>query len=126
MGHALPSIAREELRQKLERGEQFVLVDALAPMAYAHSHLPGAINLPPEWVDERAPRQIPDRNAEIVVYCAGSACESSAEVGQRLHELGYRNVLHYEEGKRDWVEARLPVEGRAQGRRRQRDRSRPA
>ena len=126
MGQALPSIAREELREKLERGEHLVLVDALAPMAYAHSHLPGAINLPPEWVDERAPRQIPDRDVEVVVYCSSSTCDSSVEVGERLVELGYRNVRHYKEGKRDWVEAQLPVEGRAQARRRQRERSRPA
>jgi rhodanese-related sulfurtransferase len=84
-------------------------VDALAPMSFAHSHLPGAINLPPEWVDERGPSRIPDRNAEIVVYCSSSTCESSAQVGERLLELGYRNVRHYVEGKRDWVEAGLPL-----------------
>jgi rhodanese-related sulfurtransferase len=87
-----------------------VVVDALAPMSFAHSHLPGAINLPPEWVDERGPSRIPDRNAEIVVYCSSSTCDSSTEVGQRLVELGYRNVHHYVEGKRDWVEAGLPLE----------------
>jgi rhodanese-related sulfurtransferase len=125
MGTALPAIGREELRQKLERGDPFVLVDALAPMAYAHSHLPGAINLPPEWVDERAPRQIPDRDVEVVVYCASPTCESSVEVGERLLELGYHHVRHYEGGKRDWVEARLPVEGRAT-RRPRRERSHQA
>jgi rhodanese-related sulfurtransferase len=113
MGETLPLIGRDELRQKLERGEPFVLVDALAPMAYAHSHLPGAVNLPPEWVDERAPRRIPDHDTEVVVYCSSATCESSVEVGVRLLELGYRNVRHYREGKRDWIEAQLPVEGRA-------------
>ena len=126
MDTVLPPIGREELRRKLERGDAFVLVDALAPMAFAHSHLPGAINLPPDWVDERAPRQIPDRDVEVVVYCESPTCESSVEVGERLVELGYRQVRHYEGGKRDWVEAQLPVEGRALGRRRRRERSRPA
>jgi rhodanese-related sulfurtransferase len=107
----LPEISREALWEKIERGDAFVLVDALAPMSFAHSHLPGAINLPPEWVDERGPRRIPDSNAEIVVYCASETCDSSVEVGKRLVELGYRNVRHYVGGKKDWIEGGLPVEG---------------
>ena len=66
----IPSVTTDELRRKIEDGDSFVLVDALAPMVYAHSHLPGAINLPPLDVDPHAlARRIPDRDAEIVVYC---------------------------------------------------------
>ena len=108
---ALTEISRDHLREKLENGDAFVLVDALAPMSFAHSHLPGAINLPPEWVDERGPQRIPDRDAEVVVYCASSTCDSSVQVGERLLELGYRHVGHYVGGKKDWVEAGLPLEG---------------
>jgi rhodanese-related sulfurtransferase len=104
-------ISRDQLWQKLERGDEFVLVDALAPISYAHSHLPGAINLPPEWVDERGPRRIPDPDTEVVVYCASSTCDSSVIVAGRLMELGYRNVSHYVEGKGGWIEAGLPLEG---------------
>jgi rhodanese-related sulfurtransferase len=104
-------IGRDELRRKIESGEAFVLVDALAPMSYAHSHLPGAINLPPEWVDERAHRRIPDQGTEVVVYCASSTCDSSILVADRLVELGYRNVLHYTGGKREWAESGFPFEG---------------
>jgi rhodanese-related sulfurtransferase len=111
MAPTLVQISREELWEKLERGDDFVLVDALAPMSYAHSHLPGAINLPPEWVDERGPRRIPDRDTEVVVYCANSTCDSSVEVANRLLELGYRHVSHYPGGKREWIEAGLPLEG---------------
>jgi rhodanese-related sulfurtransferase len=107
----MKEMTREELWQRIEGGDEFVLVDALAPMSFAHSHLPGAINLPPEWVDERGPRRIPDLDTEVVVYCATSTCDSSVIVGNRLVELGYRNVSHYAGGKRDWIEAGLPVEG---------------
>jgi rhodanese-related sulfurtransferase len=105
-----PTISREELWQKIERGDDFVLVDALAPMSFALSHLPGAINLPPEWVDERAALRIPSVETEIVVYCTNATCDSSVIVAERLIELGYRNVRHYREGKTDWMKARLPVE----------------
>jgi rhodanese-related sulfurtransferase len=107
----LPQVSRDDLRRRIESGVEFVLVDALAPMAYARSHLPGAINLVPEWVDERAPRRIPDRDTEVVVYCSGADCDTSAAVGDRLVDLGYRNVLHYPGGKSDWIAAGLPLEG---------------
>jgi rhodanese-related sulfurtransferase len=107
----LATISRDELRRKIDDGEGFVLIDALAPMSFAHSHLPGAINLPPEWVDERGPGRIPDLQTEIVVYCSSPTCDSSIAVANRLVELGYRNVRHYLEGKSDWVQAGLPLVG---------------
>jgi rhodanese-related sulfurtransferase len=113
MTTTLAHVSRESLWQKIQSGEQFVLVDALAPMSYARSHLPGAISLPPEWVAEWAPRRIPGSDTEVVVYCANSTCDSSVDVANRLIELGYRNVRHYAGGKEDWVEAGLPLEGGA-------------
>ena len=107
---ALSEISREELREKIEREDAFVLVDALAPMSYARSHLPGAVNLPPEWVDERAPRRIPDLDTEIVVYCIDATCDASVLTAERLIQLGYRNVRHFLEGKSGWLAAGLPVE----------------
>jgi rhodanese-related sulfurtransferase len=107
----LPEIDRETLRRKLDRGDVFVLVDALSPMSFAMAHLPGALNLTPGWVDDRARRRIPDLDTEVVVYCQGAECQSSVLVGRRLRKLGYRNVKHYPEGIDGWVEAGLPLEG---------------
>jgi rhodanese-related sulfurtransferase len=108
---AFAEIDRESLREKIEKGADFVLVDALSPMSFAASHLPGAINLTPGWVDDRARRRIPDLDTEIVVYCLGLDCDSSVKVANRLRELGYRNIRHYAEGMNDWMEAGLPLEG---------------
>jgi rhodanese-related sulfurtransferase len=104
-------ISREGLRQKIESGEEFALVDALSPISYARSHLPGAINLPPKSVDGRAQRRIPDYETEVIVYCSDANCDSSVLVANELIELGYRNVRHYADGKNDWVAAGLPLEG---------------
>jgi len=95
----------------MERGDDLVIVDALSPISFAASHLPGAINMPPQRVDELADRRIPDHDAEVVVYCGNPGCDSSVEVALRLIELGYRNVRHYAGGKREWGEAGLPLEG---------------
>jgi rhodanese-related sulfurtransferase len=108
---ALAEISRDELREKIESSADFVLIDALGPMSYAMSHLPGAINITPDWVDDRARRRVRDADTEVVVYCADISCNSSVDVANRLLELGYRNVRHYAAGKRDWVDAGLPLEG---------------
>ena len=104
-------ITRDALLAKMDAGDHFVLVDALAPMSFAASRLPGAINLPPALVDERAQARIPNPGTEIVVYCTSATCDSSVIVGERLLALGYRNVRHYVEGKDDWIAAGLPLEG---------------
>ena len=107
----LPKVTAEELRRKVENEETFVLVDALAPMVYAHSHLPGAINLPCSNVDpDRVARRIPARDTEIVVYCSSEDCEDSHVTAAKLLELGYTNVKHYASGKNEWRELGLPLE----------------
>jgi rhodanese-related sulfurtransferase len=103
------NITHEELKAKMDRGEKFVLVDALSAKHYASSHLPGAVNLPYEFVDE-AETVLPDKDAEIVVYCMNLDCGASTEVARELEEMGYRHVLHYAEGKQGWLRAGLPIE----------------
>jgi rhodanese-related sulfurtransferase len=107
---SVPSIGCEELRAKLDGGEPVVIVDALPPMSFAHSHLPGAINLPPSRVDTEAGRRLPERGAEIVVYCANPECEDSVETAERLVALGYSNVRHFPGGKNEWRERGYPLE----------------
>jgi len=103
-------IGREELRTKLERGDRFVLVEALAPANYAMGHLPGARNLPPDSIAETAPAILPDKNMEIVVYCGGPTCQSSEKAALDLVALGYSRVVDYAGGKADWTQAGLPLE----------------
>jgi rhodanese-related sulfurtransferase len=101
----------EELKAKLDRGDDFVLVEALSRPHYESSHLPGAINLPYEFVDD-ADKVLPNKRTEIVVYCMNDECESSREEARELVEMGYVNVLHYAGGKEGWIKAGLPVDGR--------------
>jgi rhodanese-related sulfurtransferase len=112
------TISREELKEKMDRGDDFVLLDVLAEMYYRHSHLPGAINVPADELAERAPELLPDKDAEIVVYCKDPPCEASEEAARELAAMGYENVRDYVGGKRDWIDAGLPAEGRYYERRR--------
>jgi rhodanese-related sulfurtransferase len=67
----IPLISRDELKARLDRGDDLTLVEALPPPAYRDGHIAGAINLPSTQVRELAPKRLPDKAAEIVVYCAG-------------------------------------------------------
>jgi rhodanese-related sulfurtransferase len=104
------TITREELHRKLVSATRPTLVEALPEKYYADKHLPGALNLPHDRVDALAPKLLPDRNAEIVVYCANRQCQNSHIAAHRLSVLGYTDVAVYPGGKQEWDEAGLPFE----------------
>ncbi|HLM62475.1 MAG TPA: rhodanese-like domain-containing protein [Pyrinomonadaceae bacterium] len=64
------TITLDELKSKMEKGENFTLVETLPVEYFRHTHLPGAINLPVDKIPESAATLLPVRNAEIIVYCA--------------------------------------------------------
>ncbi len=103
-------ITRDELKAKIEAGEDISVVEALPAKYYQDEHLPGAVNLPNDEIDDKAPTLLPDKMARIVVYCASGPCKNSGLAAQRLTELGYTNVRDYHEGKEDWIAAGLPTE----------------
>ena len=86
------------------------VVEALPAQYYEDRHLPGAINVPHDDVEELAPQLLPDKDAAIVTYCSNTSCRNSGIAQAKLESLGYTNVAKYAEGKDDWVEAGLPTE----------------
>ncbi len=108
-----PEISRNELRRRL-RDSALKIVDVLPVESYAAAHIPGAISIPLELVASRARELLPDRNAEIVVYCGNLTCDRSEQAVQILHELGYTQVRDYQAGIADWVESGEPTESVAE------------
>ena len=106
----LKQIDREELRRKLAGATRPVLVEALPEKYWRDWRLPGARHLPHDEVGRLAPRVLPDRAAEIVVYCASRSCQNSHIAAHRLEQLGYENVAVYPGGKEDWMDAGFPVD----------------
>jgi len=102
-------LSLEQLHRRLSSGRPPILVEALGAAYYADAHLPGALNIPPGRVSTLAPRLLPDREVEIIVYCS-SGSTNSTMTAQRLEELGYTFVSVYGGGKEEWVEHGLPVE----------------
>ena len=103
-------IDRNTLKQKLHSPAAPTLVEALPEKYWRDWHLPGAKHLPHDQVRELAPALLPDRGAEIVVYCASATCQNSHIAARVLEQMGYGNVAVYAGGKQDWQEAGLSVE----------------
>ena len=104
------TISRERLQEKLAGAPRPVLIEALPAKYYLDGHLPGALHMPHERVGELAPSALPDKQAEIVVYCASATCRNSHIAAGALERLGYGNVSVYAGGKQDWQEAGLRLE----------------
>jgi rhodanese-related sulfurtransferase len=66
------TISTEDLKAKLDRKDSIKVVETLAPERYREAHLPGALNIPPEQIKELARQLLPNKDAEIVTYCANT------------------------------------------------------
>ena len=63
----MKTISREDLKEKIDRGDEFVLLEVLSEASYRRAHLPGAIRLQ----DMDSIRDLlPDKNTEVVAYCS--------------------------------------------------------
>ena len=65
------TISTEDLKSKLDQ-KQVTLVETLGTERYREAHIPGALNIPPERINELAPQLLPNKDAEIVTYCTNT------------------------------------------------------
>ncbi len=100
---------RNELLTRQQANPNLVLLEALPEKYFSDWHLPGARNFPHDQVRTLAPSVIPDKSAEVIVYCASSTCQNSHIAANVLQQIGYSNVAVYAGGKQDWSDAGLPV-----------------
>ncbi len=108
------TVNRNELQARLGANPDLVLLEALPEKYYNDGHLPGALHFPHDQARALAPRVVPDKGTEIVVYCASRTCQNSHIAASVLTQIGYVNVSVYAGGKQDWSEARPATEtGRA-------------
>jgi len=97
-------IDRKELKQKLDRGDDFKLVMVLGEWAYRAKHIPGSLNL--DTIEKSLEALAPD---EIVVYCSNPACVASVAAYRSLTQNGYGSVRRYAGGLEDWEGAGYPL-----------------
>ncbi len=100
-------IGREDLKEKLDRGDDFKLVMVLGDWAYRAKHIPHSLNI----ATPESAAELLDPEDEIVLYCSGTECPASKYAYHLLTSAGYKKVSRYAGGIADWEEAGYPLEG---------------
>jgi rhodanese-related sulfurtransferase len=98
----------EEVSSRLKKGERLLLVDVREDDEWRAGHIPGAVHLGKGVIERDVEEEIPQRDAEIILYCGGGF--RSAIAAESLQLMGYTNVLSMDGGIRGWKEAGLPVQ----------------
>jgi len=102
----------DQVKQKLDDGEKFLLVDVREESEFAKDHLPGAIHLGKGVIERDIETRVPDEKTPMILYCGGGF--RSAMAAENLQKMGYTNVLSMDGGVREWREKKYPMtrEGR--------------
>ena len=98
-----------DLKVALEAGEAVTVIDARSPQAYAHEHIPGAINIPHRDMHPGAAAHICLDNL-VVTYCDGIGCNASTKGALNMSRLGFR-VKELMGGLDWWKRDGHPTEG---------------
>jgi len=101
-------ISLEDLKRRLEKKEDFVLVDVREKEEYRAGFIPGAVSVPRGFLEMQIESKVPDKSADVVVYCAAGS--RSALAAQTLAALGYTHVASANPGFTRWKDSTFPVE----------------
>lgn len=96
-----------DVKPRLDRREEFFLVDVREDSEWAAGHLPGAVHIGKGVIERDIEAKIPDTAAPIVLYCGGGF--RSALAAESLQKMGYSNVISMDGGIRAWTEAGYPI-----------------
>jgi rhodanese-related sulfurtransferase len=97
----------DQVKTKQDRGERFVLVDVREDNEWAKDHVTGAVHLGKGIIERDAEQLLPNKGAQIVLYCGGGF--RSALAAENLQKMGYTNVLSMDGGIRGWREKGYPL-----------------
>jgi len=101
------TISAFELKEMMDKGNDFILIDFRSSIVYERERIPSAIHMNLGQLKE-APGEL-DKSKKIVVYCSNPDCMSGRKAAAILNESGY-NVLDFVDGIESWKEAGFPVE----------------
>jgi len=105
----LRQITREILKNMIDKELNFLLIDARGHEAYDKEHIPGAVSIPSDHLDEHL--LTGHRKTEtLVTYCSSFECEASTVAAKKLEKYGFKKVLQFKGGIKDWKGAKYPTE----------------
>lgn len=102
------TITKEELKKKIERNENFILLDVRDTPDYEKEHITGALHLLISDMDKKADT-ILEKDEQIITYSEDYKCPASTFAAEKLKKMGYRDVLDYKGSYKEWYEAGYPT-----------------
>jgi rhodanese-related sulfurtransferase len=97
-----------EVKQRMDAGEKFILVDVREESEWGRGHLPGAIHLGKGVIERDIEHRIPDTSTKLILYCGGGF--RSALSADNLQKMGYTAVESMDGGWRGWQAAGYPTQ----------------
>jgi rhodanese-related sulfurtransferase len=97
-----------EVKVRLERGETFHFLDVREDNEFATDRASGARHVGRGILERDIETLIPDKNADIVLYCGGGF--RSVLAAESLQKMGYTRVTSMDGGMRAWREAGYPID----------------
>ncbi|MDO4276667.1 MAG: rhodanese-like domain-containing protein [Eubacteriales bacterium] len=95
---AYHKISAEKAKEMMDAGG-VTIVDVRRADEYAESHVPGAILVPNETIEQEAADALPDKEAVLLIYCRSG--NRSKQASDKLVEMGYTQVYDFG-GIIDW------------------------
>src|SRR5215510_3908340 len=80
----------DDVQKAVTNGVGGAVIDVRERDEWSEGFIPSAKWIPRGFLELRVEEQVPDKNAPVIVYCAGGT--RSALAARSLEELGYRNV----------------------------------
>ncbi len=103
---SLEPLPREELLSRVKQG-LVTIIDVRPASEYDAGHVPGAINMPLDKLDDQLGDF--DSDKEIVAYCRGPHCVLAFDAVEKLRKQGFK-ASRLEDGFPEWKIAGLPIE----------------
>ena len=97
-----------DVKQRLDAGDKFVLVDVREESEWAAGHVAGAVHLSKGIIERDVETLIPNKEDAILLYCGGGY--RSILAADALQQMGYTNVVSMDGGIKAWRDAGYPME----------------
>ena len=104
-------ITQEEAKEMMAKDDGHVIVDVRRQDEYDAGHIPGAILIPNESIGTEKPKELPDPDQIILIYCRSG--NRSKQASQKLADMGYTNIYEFG-GINDWTGEIVTGESEAQ------------
>lgn len=99
----------EKVKSRLDRGDDFLLIDIREDHEWEKGHIVRAIHLGKGIIERDIEKLVPFKDREIILYCGGGY--RTALTADNLQKMGYTNVVSMDGGWRRWNDLGYPTEG---------------